>query len=262
MKLINQNNKLPKRKKRNNKSLLQDKPYSLKQSIQKLGPGYLVVRVTQRYTYTGVDEDAVVNFMYDVVDNAEFEDKLPKFRYFKILGVKLIMNANNKVGATASGRITIDWNSNTLENIYKDDGSKEFPNYLTKNLIFRYLVPNANLSMSDGRTINFGIWTPTNFPLSNATPPGFIKISAAFGFTFTAETLVAFKGSQTTFTPNKIIGGLNKEKAVGEIKEEEKEEEKEEGENKEDERKEVENEAQDNKDIILKIKEQLNKIDL
>jgi len=216
---------IPRRQRHNNKSLIRGKPYSLKQTVQRLGPGSTTVRVTQRYTYTGLDEDAVVNFMYDVVDNAEFEDKLSRFRYFKILGVKMIMNANNKVGATASGRITIDWNSNVLENIYKDDGSKEFSNYLTKNVVFRYLVPNANLSMSDGRTINYSIWTPTNFPLSNAIPPGFIKISAAFAFTFTTETIVAFKGSQTTFTPNKIIG---RQEAKEEVKEEEIEEEKEE----------------------------------
>jgi len=254
---MNQNNNFPKRKKRRGKNIIQSKPYSIKQSIQRLGPGSTTVRVTQRYTYTGLDEDAVVNFMYDVVDNAEFEDKLPRFRYFKILGVKIIMNANNKVGATASGRITIDWSSNTLENIYKDDGSKEFPNYLTKNLVFRYLVPNANLSMSDGRTINFSIWTPTNFPLSNAIPPGFIKISAAFGFTFTAETLVAFKGSQTTFNPNKIKV-IGREAVKEEIKEEEEEEEKEEGKEKE-----KEKEGQKEEDIEIKeVKELIKKMKL
>jgi hypothetical protein len=189
--------------------------------MQRLGPGTTTVRVTQRYTYTGIDEDAVVNFMQDVVSNVEFEEKLNKFKYFRMLGVKIIMNANNKVGATASGRISLDWNSNIVENIYKDDGAKEFPNYLTRNMIFRFLVPNANLSMSDGRTINYNIWTPTNFPLSNAIPPGFIKISAAFAFTFTTETLVSFKGSQTEIIPNKIIGRVKQEEQKEEIKEEE-----------------------------------------
>lgn len=212
---------MPRRQRRNNKKLIQGKPYSLKQTVQRLGPGSTTVRVTQRYTYTGLDEDAVVNFMRDVVDNAEFEDKLVRFKYFRIQGVKIIMVANNKVGATASGRISLDWNSNILENIYKDDGAKEFPNYLTRNVVFRFLTPNANLSMSDGRTINYAAWTPTNFPMSNAIPPGFIKISAAFAFTFTTETLIIFKGSQTEFTPNKVIGRKEEDIKEEEIKENE-----------------------------------------
>lgn len=187
--------------------MLASKPYCLKNTIETMGPGKTTVRVTEKYQTDGITENSVVNLMQNIFNNNEFERNLTIFNYFRVRGIKIILHPNIKLGSFLSGRMSMNWSSDLLENVMNDDGSKEFGNYLTNYKIFRFRPPNANLFLQNGRVINYRVWTPTNFNLSSSIPPGYLKISAHFQFSFTVECIVDFKGSQTEIIPNRIIKG-------------------------------------------------------
>jgi hypothetical protein len=192
-----------------------------------LGPGKFIARVTNNFQVVNSDKTIShynQNIMYEVFNNVEFERNLSLYHYFKIIGHKIIIppRLNTDNSQLPSARISVDWTDGTGENIIQDDGSKEISAYSTKTHIFRFKSPNVLIKAPTGSYyFNYSEWLPTN-QTSGFVPPGYIKVSSAFTFNYTVETLVIFKGSQTNNAANKIIkmNEINKE-----IKEDEKEEE-------------------------------------
>jgi len=161
--------------------------------------------------------------MLDTYRNGEFERNVPLYRYFKIIGFKVIIppRLNTDNTQLPNARITIDWADGTGENIIQDDGSKEISAYSTRTKVFKFKPPNLLIKPAVGNLmINYSDWMPTNM-VEGFVPPGYFKAASAFTFNFTIETVVAFRGSQFTLNSNKI-------KQINKIeKEEEKEEEEE-----------------------------------
>jgi hypothetical protein len=182
------------------------KPYALKEAPVLLGPGSTIARVTINYEYQpGETNVGVVNLIQNMVNNTEFERNLPLYKFWKLEGVKIIIppRLDTFNGTVPTARIGVDWNNDLIENIRQDDSSKEFSGYQTRMKVFRYIAPNALLSASNGKTVNYGDWVATNYDLQNTIPPGFIKIYSTFNFFFTVECIVLFKGSQVNFSVNR-----------------------------------------------------------
>lgn len=213
-------------------NILNSTPYSLRQSTQTLGPGKFLARVTNNFQVVNADKTIAhynQNIMYEVFNNVEFERNLSLYRYFKVIGHKIIIppRLNTDNSQLPNARISVDWADGTGENIIQDDGSKEISAYSTKTHIFRFRSPNVLIKAPTGSYyFNYSEWLPTN-QTSGFVPPGYIKVSSAFTFNYTVETLVIFKGSQTNNAANnKIIKMklIDKENKENEIKEEEEKE--------------------------------------
>lgn len=187
----------------------------------------------------------------------EFERNLPIYRYFKVIGHKVIVppRLNTDNSQLPSARISLDWADGTGENVIQDDGSKEIPAYSTRNHVFRFKAPDVLIKAPTGNYyFNYANWLPSN-QTSGFVPPGYIKISSAFTFNYTVETLIAFKGSQTqTASTVKII----KMKRLEEIKEDEKEQEKDE--EKEEDKEENDNEKKDLENQLNNLFDKINKL--
>jgi hypothetical protein len=247
--------------------MLKSLPYTIRQNVIKLGPGSTLSRVTLRYLYIpGEVGSSSLNMMYSVVHSEEFQRNLPLYRYWKLIGIKIIINprVTQTTSNDLSGRITVDWDNEAIENILSDDSSKDIPSYSTRYRIYKFMPPDVMLTGLNGKRINYNNWISTNDDLQNAVPPGYIKISCNWDFNFSLEAMILWKGNQTSYTADtyKILNNqvikMGKEEEKLELKEEEKEKEdkKEINENKEI------NEGKDINNILNGIKEQLKKIDL
>jgi hypothetical protein len=196
-----------KRKKNGRKSILNRRPANLSTRIQSFGPGTTVSRVTNYVEFNvdpiGVMSHAVIDHMVTMAQTEEFERNVNIFKYFKIIGIKIIIQPRltYEISPMLQGRITYDWTSPLLENILADDGSKEVTVYSTKNTIYKFKPVNAAIT-SNNYTYNYKDWLPTMNANILTYLPGWIKISSSFPFYFCVETIVAFKGNQTQVNAN------------------------------------------------------------
>jgi hypothetical protein len=192
--------------------------------------------------------------MLDTFQNAEFERNLPLFRYFKIIGMKVIIppRLNTDNVQLPNARISMDWADGTGENIQQDDSSKEITAYSTRTKVYKFKPPNLLIKSAAGNQfLNYSEWMPTN-QTAGYVPPGYFKITTAFTFNMTIEVLVMFRGSQFGTNSNKI-------RKIEKI-EEEKEEEKEEEEEKREEIREERDEEKGNDEKIKELEEELRKL--
>lgn len=181
--------------------LLNSRPFSLRTSPVSLGPGEALSRVTNRYQFSATEEaSANINVMYDVFTNAEFESKTILFRFFKIVGLKVIVppRLNTDQAQLPTARLMVDWANGTAENISLDDGAKEIFPYSTTPRVYRFKSPDVLIKAPTGLFyVNYSNWMPSN-QTTGFVPPGYIKITGSFAFNFTVETLVLFKGMDTS----------------------------------------------------------------
>lgn len=208
--------------------MLNNKPYTLRQGVVTLGPGTTISRVTLRYNYTPQqDTSTVTSFMQEVKASQEYSRYINVFHYYKVIGVKIIIPPRiaEYTQNDVTGRIAVDWSSRAVEDISMDDSAKEIAAYSTRYQVYRFAPPNAMLSDSFEKRINYKDWISTN---DQIVLPGSLKITSNFKFAFTVEVILIFKGNQTEITSNvKEIGGqVNMLSTKEEVKEDEKEEKK------------------------------------
>jgi len=250
-------------KKRNNKrrGIMYNQPKVISGVTQTFGPGSTVCRVTNYVHFVPTDDQmthGTIELMKLMAQTSEFESYVTRFKYYKIIGVKIIIQPRLTYELTPllQSRITIDWTNNTNENILADDGSKEVNYYNTRPKVYRFRPPKMTINRY-GNAYNLGGWTPTNIDLNYL--PGWLKISSEFPLNLCTETIVIFRGNQTSVNPQsqiiKFEGGkvveVQDEKEEEEKKEREEEEEEEEKENIniEEERRIMENEVKKKKEI-------------
>jgi len=174
----------------------------------------------------------VIDHMVYMASTNEFERNVVQFKYFKIIGVKIIIQPRltYEISPVLQARISYDWISNLQENILADDSAKEVNCYNTRPKIYRFKPPNV-LVNRNGLAYNLGSWMPTNIDLNYI--PGWIKVSSEFPLYFCVETIVKFKGNQTQVAANykgnviQVNNGLAGVKNKPEGDDEEEEEEKE-----------------------------------
>lgn len=199
-------------------------PYSLRTRPVGLGAGGSLTRITDKFSFTvetsGVLQNDVINHMYYVYSNQEFERYVGIYKYFKIIGVKIIVPPRNELSGEVvqTARIAYDWVTGVVENILSDDNAKEITSYQTRNKVFKFFPPNLLIKAPTGSNyVNYNSWLPMS-QISGFVPPGYIKISSEFAFDFTVETIVKFRGCETQNTSNnkKIIGFKKKEEGKSE----------------------------------------------
>jgi hypothetical protein len=268
---MNQNNNLTKRKvnkfgKSKRRGLANATPNSLKTRPQKMGVGRNCIRIEIPYefenTQPGSTQNAVVQVGPAISTTVEWDNCSKNFKYFKIKVVNIILPPRPAPTDKTflNGRIYMDWSDSSIENVTTNDNAKEVPFFSTRTKVYKFIPPNSMLhSYSTNITYNYSDWMPVG--LMNANSPGWLKISCEYTFSFRMEIICEFRSNETQVSSNAkhVLKGINNSNIANKIEEEE--EEKEEEEKKEEIKEEV-NDPQDNKGIILKIKEQLNKIDL
>jgi len=181
------------------------------------GPGRTTARVTNYINFqTDSQVNGVIDHMAIVSNSEEFERHVTNFKYFRIIGVKVIVPQRqaDTFSVPIPGRITYDWVSNVEENVLADDGGKEISNYQTGYRTYRFAPPNMIIQGQNG-TYNYKNWNSTNYAVNL---PGWLKISAAFSFNLVVETYVEFRGNQTQVLPNVIKLDFRKNKDIKEIK--------------------------------------------
>jgi hypothetical protein len=137
--------------------------------------------------------------MEQVQDNVEFERFTTIFKFFKVMGVKIIfpprIRNESDYDVLLNGRITIDWANNLEENLQGDDGSKEFTAYSTRSRVYRFKPPNSILyNTTRDYSVNYTEWTPIE---QIGRLPGYLKLTTNFRAQFIVETVIAFRGNQT-----------------------------------------------------------------
>jgi hypothetical protein len=251
--------------------MLKTKPYTLKEGVATMGPGTTTSRVTLRYKYEAPEGDSAVVYMMNAMfNNQEFERNITLFKYWKLIGVKIIIQprVNENQGNDPTGRITIDWNNDLVENILADDGSKEIAPYSTRYQVYRYAPPDALLTAANGKRINYANWIAANDGFQDTLAPGYLKITSTWQFSFVVELIVLWKGNQTHLAVEaikKIVVPKEKKEDVVKMKEEEKDKKIEEEENKEEEIE--EEDEKENKELQIKgkqdkeLKQLINKLE-
>lgn len=220
--------RIRRRRKRTMYSMLNSKPYTLRQGIVTLGPGTTVSRITLIYNYTPeAPFSAVVNIMQDAQTEEEFTRYVNLFHYYKLIGLKLIIPPRiaEYTQDDITGRIAVDWTSQSVENVIRDDSAKEIAAYSTRYQVYRFAPPNVTLSDNINKRINYKDWISTK---DQITLPGSLKITSNFKFKFTIEVIMIFKGNQTerTLSIKEIGGQVNMLSLKEEVKEDKKNEKK------------------------------------
>ncbi|MBS7551901.1 hypothetical protein KII05_10750, partial [Weissella confusa] len=227
------NNKFKKNNLRRRRNLINRQPVTNSSSLQTFGPGSTVCRVTNYVQFVPTDNTmthGTIDIIKLMAQSTEFESYVTRFRFFKIVGVKIIIQPRltYELSPLLPARLTIDWASELNENILADDGAKQVMYYNTRPKVYRFRSPKIIVTRS-GTAYNLGGWMHTGINLNNL--PGFLKISSEFPLNLTCETIVVFRGNQTDVNPQsqiiKFEGGkiVEENKEEEEIKEEEKEKE-------------------------------------
>jgi hypothetical protein len=202
-------------------------PVTNSSSLQTFGPGNTVCRVTNYVQFVPTDNamtHGTINIIKLMAQSVEFESYVTRFRFFKIVGVKIIIQPRltYEINPLLPARLTIDWASEVNENILADDSAKQVMYYNTRPKVYRFRSPKIIVTRG-GTAYNLGGWMHTGINLNNL--PGFLKISSEFPLNLTCETIVVFRGNQTDVNPQSQIIKFEGGKVVEEVKEEEEKEE-------------------------------------
>jgi hypothetical protein len=228
-------------------------PITNSSSLQTFGPGNTVCRVTNYVKFVPNDNSmthGTIELMKLMAQSTEFESYVTRFRYFKIIGVKVIVQPRltYEISPLLPSRLTIDWANMSDENILADDSAKQIMYYNTRPKVYRFRSPKIIVTRG-GTAYNLGGWNYTGISLNYL--PGYLKISSEFPLNLTCETIVVFRGNQTDVNPQSQIIRFEGGKVVEEAKEEEEKEEE----------KEKEEEVEDKEAELIDIVEEMKKKD-
>lgn len=210
-------------------------PNTTSSALQTFGPGTTTCRVTNYVKFTPTENamtHGTIELMKLMAQTVEFESYVTRFKFFKIIGVKVIIQPRltYELEPLVPARIMIDWTNQVDENILADDGAKQVMYYNTRPKIYRFKSPNVVVTKG-GTAYSLGGWMHTGINLNNL--PGYLKISSEFPINLTCETVVVFRGNQTDINPQSQIirfeGGKvidEKDKKLEDEKEDEVREEK------------------------------------
>lgn len=228
-----QNKNMNRKQRRRRRNPIYKRPYILKQGVQTLGIGGTTYRFEQFFNVT-VQAGSYQNSSYGIIGalngNLEFQGIAQNYKYFKILGVKVVLPPQPTVGNSTiyrAGRIAMDWNDLAEEELMINDSAKVIPFYSVRNTIYTFRPPNMNLRtvVGDSRIYNYREFIPLNYISGNM--PGWLKGTFPFNIKFHTEIIVLFKTNETQVVPN-----TKEIKLTGTVKSFNIEEEKEEEENK------------------------------
>lgn len=196
------------------------------QRVQTLGAGALMSRITIPYNTNFTiqnAEDPTVNIISLgnlIESNPEFTDKQYNFKYYKIIGIKIIKFPNNNTSIFTHFIVYLDWgarNSNyTYEYMLHADTVKRIPFYNFKVLNYKFKPPNANLPTSNSQASyinlrnfnstydNFTI--PINLCVVPVKQPNTNAQTAYVNFVI--EVLIQYRGSEYYSNAAKLVKAI------------------------------------------------------
>jgi hypothetical protein len=187
-----------------------------------MGPGTTTIRVSQDVARQGVGQDTFTS-IFGV--NNELVNQFNLYKYFRIKMVNVVVFASQH--GNAPSYFMVDWDGRIVndERLYRHDGVKMTPGYLTRTKVFTFIPPNMTINFATGlnSVINLREWNSVD-QAKNANGFGYVlpsyivyDISESGSLALRYELVVELRGNKIYEPESNNLKLIREEKEDDEI---------------------------------------------
>lgn len=171
---------------------------------QTYGPGRLIAHITDDIIRTTAVTVESYHLGERLKGNSEFLETVNKYKFFKILGIKVILKPYNYVNTSETGAFLLNWDSEVPDNFLKDDSAKIFGPVNPRMKVWKFIPPDMVIGTTAQGTAPVNLRTYIN--AKRFVIPCWFHVVVGFqGFVdFQIEWIIEFRGLSLLPTSTKI----------------------------------------------------------